>query len=121
MRIHSVTLLNYRGIEERKVEFGLTGVTVIEGPNEVGKSSLAEAINLIFEYPDSTKIKKVSSVKTVGRDAGPEIEVEVEIGPYRLVYRKRFLKKAETVLTITQPRLENLTGREAHDRVQEIF
>ena len=48
MRFHRLTLRNYRGIEEITVEFAETGVTVIEGDNEVGKTSLAEAIEVIL-------------------------------------------------------------------------
>ena len=43
MKFHSIHLRNYRGIEDSRVEFG-DGVTVVEGPNEVGKSSIHEAI-----------------------------------------------------------------------------
>jgi AAA15 family ATPase/GTPase len=46
MKIHRILLRNYRGIGECSIEPALTGVTVIEGPNETGKSSLAEAIDL---------------------------------------------------------------------------
>ena len=121
MRIHSVTLRNYRGVDDRKVELGPTGVTVIEGPNEVGKTSLAEALNLIFDYQDSTKSGEVRVVKPIDRDVGPEIEIEAEIGPYRLVYWKRFFKQPATELKIIGPRPENLSGRQAHDRVREIL
>ena len=38
MRIHRITLRNYRGTVERTLEFR-DGVTVVEGRNEVGKST----------------------------------------------------------------------------------
>jgi hypothetical protein len=38
-----------------------------------------------------------------------------------LIYFKRFLRKPETRLSITKPNPENLTGRQAHDRVNEIL
>jgi DNA repair exonuclease SbcCD ATPase subunit len=52
---------------------------------------------------------------------GPEIELEAESGPYVFTYFKRFHKKPETTLTITSPKPENHTGREAHDRAEEIL
>lgn len=121
MRIHRIRLRNYRGIAEHEVVVPARGVTVVQGDNEVGKSSLAEAVYLLFDNLDSSKSKSVLAVKPVHRDAGPEVEVEAEAGPYRFTYRKRFLKGAETVLAVHAPRPESLTGREAHARVLAIL
>jgi len=118
LRIH---LRNYRGTEDREIAFEPTGVTVIEGPNEAGKSSIAEAIDLLLEELDSTAKQGVKDVKPVHRDAGPEVELQVETGDYAFRYRKRFLRDRLTELEITRPRPESLTGREAHDRVQRIL
>ena len=49
MRIHRLILRNYRGIDEYQLEFPERGVVVIEGENETGKSSIAEALWLVFE------------------------------------------------------------------------
>ncbi|MFC1822771.1 AAA family ATPase [Thermodesulfobacteriota bacterium] len=120
MRLLRLRLANYRGIDESEVLFG-PGLTVVEGPNEAGKTSLSEAIGLLFDYLDSSKHKSVNAVRPVHHDAGPEIVLEAESGPYRFTYFKRFYKKPETVLTITSPSPENHTGREAHERAAEIL
>lgn len=120
MRILRIRLESFRGTREREVHFG-PGVTVVEGPNEIGKSSLAEALDLIFAYKDSSSAKPVKAVFPVDRDASPEIEVELETGPYALVYRKRFGKGARTELQVTRPRPESATGVEAHERVEAIL
>lgn len=121
MRIYGIRLHDYRGVVDRVVEPDPTGVTVIEGPNEVGKSSLAEALDLILENPDDSKKQAVRVTKPVDRDVGPEIEVDIEVGAYRFSYSKRFLKRPETRLRIVTPKPENHTGREAHERVQQIL
>ena len=121
MRIHRIRLRNYRGVVDRVVEPAPTGVTVVEGPNEVGKSSLAEALDLILENLDDTKKQAVRCVQPADRDVGPEIEVDLEVGPYRFSLSKRFLKRPETLLRVAAPRPENHTGREAHERVQQIL
>ena len=48
MRIRRIAIRNFRGVEACDVHFPPRGVTIIEGPNEVGKSSLAEALELLF-------------------------------------------------------------------------
>ncbi len=121
MRILRIRLRNFRGVEDREVSFARDGVTVVIGPNEVGKSSMAEALDLLFSQLDSTTKAEVKAVKPVDRDAGPEVEVDVETGPYAFTYRKRFLRASETVLQITRPRPESLTGRQAHERVEQIL
>jgi uncharacterized protein YhaN len=121
MRILSVALRNYRGVIDRKVELAPEGVTIVEGPNEVGKSSIAEAIDRIIEDLDSTSKQRVLAVKPVDRDAGPEVVIEAEAGQYTFRYKKRFLRDRVTELEIDRPRPENHTGREAHDRVQAIL
>jgi len=114
-------LANYRGIDESEVRFNPQGITIVEGPNEAGKTSFSEAIRLIFEYLDSSKHSEIKAIKPVTLDVGPEIELEAESGPYVFTYFKRFHKKPETTLKITSPKPENHTGREAHERVEEIL
>jgi len=121
MKLLRLKVVNYRGINTREVKFSPLGITRIEGPNESGKSSLGEAINMILDYPDNSKKQDIVSIQPVHQDVGPEIEIELETGKYVFTYFKRFLKKPETRLTITKPNPENLTGRKAHDRANEIL
>ncbi|OBK70995.1 ATP-binding protein [Mycobacterium sp. 1274761.0] len=117
MRIHRLVLTNYRGITHREIDFPDHGVVVICGANEVGKSSMIEALDLLLEAKDRSTKKEVKQVKPTHADVGAEITAEISTGPYRFVYRKRFHKRAETALTVLAPRREQLTGDEAHDRV----
>src|SRR3990172_3466973 len=116
MRILSIALRNYRGVSDRTGEFAPSGVTIVEGPNEIGKSSIAEAIDRIIEDLDSTSKQRIQATKPVDRDVGPEVTIEAETGPYTFRYKKRFLRDRVTELEITRPRPENHTGREAHER-----
>ncbi len=121
MKLLRLKVTNYRGINTREVKFSPLGITRIEGPNESGKSSLGEAINIILDYQDNSKKQAIDAIKPVDQDVGPEIELEMETGKYVFTYFKRFLKKPETKLTITKPNPENFTGRPAHDRANEIL
>ena len=121
MRLLRLKLKNYRGVDSADVNFAREGLTIVQGRNEAGKSSLVEAVELLFNYMDSSKNQKVKDVKPVHKDEGPEIELEAESGDYALVYRKRFLKKPETILKVEHPFTQNFTGREAHERAQAIL
>lgn len=121
MRFTRLRLANYRGVTTTEVKFAPTGITLVQGPNEAGKTSLGEAIGLVFDFPDSSKHRAVEAIRPVHRDEGPEIELQAESGPYAFTYFKRFHKKPETKLTITRPKPENYTGREAHERAEAIL
>lgn len=121
MRFLRLRVANYRGIDACEVKFGSLGITLVQGPNEAGKTSLGEAIGLLFEYLDSSKNRSVEAIRPVHRDEGPEIELQAESGPYAFTYFKRFYKKPETKLTITRPKPENHTGRDAHERAEAIL
>ena len=75
MKLHRVKLRNYRGVIESDVSFSQNGVTIIEGPNEVGKTAISEGLQLAIDYPDSARHAKVKAVQPVGRDEGPEVEI----------------------------------------------
>lgn len=121
MRLHRLTLTNYRGITHREIEFAERGVTVVCGANEIGKSSMIEALDLLLESKDRSNKKDVKQVKPTHADVGAEVTAEISTGPYRFVYRKRFHKKCETELSILAPAREQLTGDEAHQRVRGML
>ena len=121
MKLHRLVLTNYRGIAHREIEFPDHGVVVVSGANEVGKSSMIEALDLLLESRDRSTKKEVKQVKPTNSDVGSEVSAEISCGPYRFVYRKRFHKKCETELTVLAPRREQLTGDEAHERVRAIL
>jgi hypothetical protein len=121
MKFLRLRIRDWRGVVDHEVSFAPTGVTVIEGDNELGKTSLAEAIDLLFDALDSSAADRVKSVRPVGRDVGASVELEVETGPYHFIYRKQFHKRQSTELRILAPAIESLAGREAHSRVLEIL
>lgn len=121
MKLHRLVLTNYRGITHREIEFPDRGVVVISGANEVGKTSMIEALDLLLEAKDRSTKKDVKQVKPTHADVGAEVTAEISTGPYRFVYRKRFHRKHETQLTMLAPRREQLSGDEAHDRVRAML
>lgn len=121
MRIHRIALRDFRGVGTAEVRFAPEGVTVVQGPNEAGKSSIADAIDMLLADPDSSTRARVKAAQPVGRDVGPRVEMEFETGPYRLTYAKQWVKGQATELRVEGPVPEQLAGRQAHDRVVEII
>lgn len=121
MKLVRIALRDYRGVDELVLEPAPQGVTVVVGPNEVGKSSVSEALRLVFEHMDSTTKSVVRAIQPVGRDVGTQVEVELESGPYQFVYRKVWFRRPATELRVLRPRAEQHVGREAHERALEIL
>lgn len=121
MILHRLRLTNFRGVADREIHFPDHGVVVVCGPNEVGKSSMLEALDLLLNFKDRSTHRDVKAVKPTHADAGAQVEAEISTGPYRFVYRKRFHKKQMTELDIVEPKRQQLTGDEAHERVEAIL
>ncbi len=121
MRLHRMRLRNFGGVLDKTIDFG-PNVTVVAGPNEVGKSSFQAALHLLFLYPDNSNATPVRSFIPTDQDnTGPEVELEAEAEPYRFVYRERWRYKPKTELVIRAPQPANFTGRDAHDRAKLIL
>ncbi|RLV55839.1 hypothetical protein D9V41_07965, partial [Aeromicrobium phragmitis] len=117
-----MVLENFRGIEgPREIVFAERGITLVEGPNEAGKSSIAEALRLVRDFKASSQAADVRAVRPTHVQADPRVEIEVRSGPYHLVYAKTFGRKGTTRLTVHAPRPESHTGDAAHDRASAIF
>ena len=121
MRLLRLRLAAVRGVAGCEVEFAPRGVTVIQGPNESGKTTLAESLDLLLEKLDSSSDRAVRALQPAGSDAGSEIEAELEAGRYALRIFKRFNRNRETVLEVHAPAPETLSGREAHERLRAIL
>jgi DNA repair exonuclease SbcCD ATPase subunit len=121
VKLHRLRLTNFRGITDRNVSFPPSGVIVLEGDNEVGKTSMIDALDLLLEEKDSSTKARVKGIKPVSADTGSAVEAEISSGPYRFVYRKQFNKTTGTTLTIQLPTAEQLTGVPAHERVLQML
>lgn len=123
MRITRICLRDFAGVREREVVFAQTGITVVEGPNESGKSTLFQAFDLLLSTLDSSHAASVEAARPEGTAAGPFAEAEFLTGGYHVVYSKRWLVQPDTRATITdhQGQRQALTGRGAHDAVSQLL
>lgn len=120
MRLKRISLRDFRGISEATIELG-PSVTVIAGPNEVGKSSVREAIQLIRDVKHTSRNQRVKDIQPVGQDVGPEVTVQLDTGGYELSFTKRWLRTPVAELIVTAPSPEQVAGDEAHERFHQIL
>jgi uncharacterized protein YhaN len=121
MRLESITLRNFKGVRERTIVFPDDGVVVLVGPNEVGKTSITNALDLALNYTHDSRHHDVTAAYPIGSSESPYVEVTLSTGQYRLTIVKQWRTGAKSELTIHEPRYEKLVGRDAHDRLRSIL
>lgn len=122
MQLHSVELNNVRGVDNLEVkDLPETGVVVIGGPNEAGKSTLVESIDFVLTQKHTANSKAVRALQPAGRDVGPEVTLEATVGPYHFRIHKRWVKKRTSELHVFSPRPGQWTGAEADGELERIL
>lgn len=123
LTLHSLTLKNVAGVESARLELDDRGVAVVYGPNEAGKSTLLKAFEvLLSDIKTSSSAKAVRWMYPKDVDESPVIAAVMTVGEYRLDITKTFKKSSgQAVLRVSSPAVENLTGRQAEERLQEIL
>lgn len=122
MRLISLRLKHFKGVEMQEVEFLPTGITIIQGPNEVGKTSLMSAFDLLIDYADNSKSREVQAAKPSGQDRATEIAARFRVKDQEFHYFKRYNREPRTELVVEQSGTRrNMAGREAHDYVKDVL
>ena len=122
LSIHDIVIDNFKGVDHLELhDLPERGVFVISGDNEAGKSTIMDAIHLLIEKKHTAGGKKMEVYQPVGRDVGPRVSLTLSAGPYRLTMTKQWLKSRKAELTVFEPHRENVTGRDADDRFEEIL
>lgn len=123
MKIHGVTLTDFRGISHKNITFQDEGITIVSGPNQSGKSSVIEAIGLVLTEQATSKKKKIRRVLKRDTDRPAVVDIDVTIGDEHLQLEKKFGvgRASETVLTFPESGKQPLHGSAAHDYVQDLL
>lgn len=124
MQLHSIHLHNVAGIENIDLDFPSTGVTVLHGNNESGKTTVFKAFELLISQVRSNSSgQSVRELRSIGVDKPVEIGAELTLGDYRVRYKKVYTTKIghSVELNVEIPVVENLTGRRAEDRFRELL
>lgn len=121
MILHRLLLEDFRGVRREEVRFPDTGVTVVEGPNESGKTSLVDGLHMLLEHKASSTKAGVRAAAPVGRDVPVVVEAEFTIDGTRMRYRKEFVRGKKTVLEFPGSTRPALTADDAHDEVRRLL
>ncbi|GAB2507769.1 chromosome segregation protein [Corynebacterium atrinae] len=122
MRIHSLTLDNVRGIDHLELkELPDTGVIVIHGDNEKGKSTILDALHLVLNEKHSAKNKVVKAAKPVDRDVSPSVAVTMSLGPVAFSVEKTWFRDKSARLSLSSPQRQVFTGDEAESKLKELI
>ncbi|MBN3756304.1 AAA family ATPase [Paraburkholderia sp. Tr-20389] len=100
MILESITIQNFRKLTDRIVIDGLeSGLNLISGPNEAGKSTIAEAVRTVFL--DRYKVSGLDALVPASRpDSLPTVEVGFDIGGTKHHLVKQFVKKQRCNLRV---------------------
>lgn len=122
MRLHSLTIDNVRAIDRLEIaDLPDSGVIVIHGDNEQGKSTILDALDALFSIKHTGAPQKMKDFQPVGRDEPPAVSATMTIGPYTFSVFKQWLRRKKAELKISAPRRESFTGGEAEDKLAEIL
>ena len=95
------------------------GLNVIVGPNELGKSTLLDALRAALFEKYSSKAQPITALQNDRNQAGPVVELAFELddGLYRIT--KRFIKKPYARLSCPDGR--TLEGNAAEDTLRNLL
>lgn len=121
MRLERLSLEHVRGLDHAEVRFAPHGVTVITAPNEAGKSTLFDALDVLLYEKHTTTKAHVRALQPAGRDVASTISATFTLGPHRVTVTKRFHRDRATEVAVEGPSPWQERGNEAHDRLQELL
>lgn len=95
------------------------GLNVVVGPNEMGKSTLLDALRAALFEKYSSKAQPITALQNDRNQAGPVVELTFELddGVYRIT--KRFVKKPYARLSCPDGR--TLEGDAAEDALRDLL
>lgn len=121
MRLQRIRIEQFRKFASQVEINGLEpGLNVLHGPNEAGKSTIAQAIRTLFFEKHNTKGELfVSAISPASvTSAAPSIEIDFTLGELACKASKTFLQKPRGSLTIAG---DSWDGSEADEKLAETL
>jgi len=122
MRIHKLWAENVKGITSRvSLELAPTGLSIVTAPNEMGKTTLAQVLNFIFQHKSSANSQEIKALQPNGKDVGPLMGAIIEVKGQIYKIEKQWLKDKKTEVELISPEKKALSGNAADKVIEEIF
>ena len=119
MRIRDLKIENFRKFRQPIHLTGFEdGLNLVSEANEVGKSTLLEALRAVLFERHGSKSERIQSFRPHGDEVAPTVELTFQIGEDTWMARKRFLQKPEVILQGPKGRA---SGDEAEERLQSLL
>jgi DNA repair exonuclease SbcCD ATPase subunit len=119
MRLISATVRNYRVHRDARVDFDKAR-TVIGGPNEIGKSTLVEAIHHGLFLKATVTGEALESMESTLHQGRPEVEIRFEARGAEYEVAKRYAGQSGTT-RLTQMGGQTWQGEEAQSRLEGLL
>ena len=119
MKLHSLTVKNFKIHRERHVEFD-DRLTLISGPNETGKSTLLEALRKAFFLRARGGSEHHTSTRSELHAGLPEVEVVFSVGGATYTLLKRF-GGLQGVARLAQHAGQTWQGDEVDEQLAVLF
>lgn len=118
MKLRSVAVNQFRKfVEPTRLDGIGDGLNVLIGPNEMGKSTLLDAVSAVFLERHSSNAEQIRALQNDRNRAAPVVHVEFELQDGRYRIEKRFRKKPYARLQCPDGR--RLEGGEAEHVLRE--
>jgi len=120
MKLRSLALNQFKKFTSPVKLDGIeNGLNVVVGPNEMGKSTLLDALRAALFEKYSSKAQPITALQNDRNQAGPVVELAFELddGVYRIT--KRFVKKPYARLSCPDGR--TLEGDAAEDALRDLL
>ena len=95
------------------------GLNVVVGPNELGKSTLLDALRAVLFEKHSSKAQPIMALQNDRNQAAPVVELAIELDDGLYQITKRFIKKPYARLSCPDGR--TLEGDTAEDTLRELL
>lgn len=118
MIIRSIKLKNFKKHRSLELDFD-EKLNLIGGPNESGKSTVAEAIHAALFFRHNGKTKELNEFQSLTSTDGPTVELKFEQGGVTYTLTKTFLKGSNC--TLTSPGRNTLVGPAAEEELGKLL
>ncbi len=98
MILEEITIKNWRGYREPHTFQFQNGINLVVGRNEVGKSTIFEAMTRALFDRFNSKTEEIRAIQPMGSSLGPEVSVRFRVDGKKYKVVKRFLQDPKSEL-----------------------